>query len=1799
MARRDVSRASGGGGFRRLRLRWVRAGLFGAAVVLLGGLACGDGPTEPPPLPPPPPPVATTVAVSPASAALSSIGETVQFAIEVRDQNGRAISRASVAWTSSDVAVAAVDASGLATAAGNGTATITATSGSASGTAAVTVEQTVASVAITPDSAVLLVGDTLRLSATAMDALGAEVEDAAVAWLSGDTLVATVDSSGLASAIARGAVKITAKSSGVEGRAQLVVAVAAPTMVAVTPDSVSLTALGDTSRLSAEVFDQVGRLMPGAAVVWSSADSTVATVDSAGLVRAERPGAAKVTASSGSASGSASVSVMQSASSVAVTPAEARIGPGDTLQLVVEAFDANGHVVAEAEFSWLSSDESVVTVDGSGLMRGVAEGTATITASAGDTEGASKITVVNPDRAALVALYEATDGPNWVNNDNWLTDVPLADWHGAWTDTFGRVVSLNLRSNGLIGPIPPELGSLASLAELNLWDNRLTGPIPPELGGLANLTHLNLWENGLTGPIPPELGGLANLTRLNLWENGLIGPIPPELGSLASLAELNLWDNRLAGPIPPELGGLANLTQLNLWENGFTGPIPPELGGLANLTNLNLSGNDLSGAIPPELGSLANLTHLNLWKNGLSGAIPLELGGLANLTNLDLSANGLSGAIPRELGGLASLDWLALGSNALGGAIPPELGGLANLRLLVLSDNDLSGQIPPELGGLTNLRSLGLRDTYLSGPIPLELVELAGLRALGLADTDVCVPGVVRFVRWIDGLGSFDGSYCNEVDEAVLESLYESAGGQDWPKSGGWLGGPALEEWHGVDVDPMGRVLTLDLAGNGLVGGLPSILGRLTELTELRIGENGGLAGRLPVSLTRLSLSVLHYAGTDLCSPADDSFRTWLGGVASHEGTGVECAPVVDRDILFDLYRTTGGPSWVNSDNWLTDAPLVEWWGVETDASGRVVSLDLGSNGLSGPLPAELVSLANVIHLDVSGNAVFGPIPPELGGLTSLSRLDLASNDLSGPIPPELGSLANLRSLGLRDNGLSGPIPPELGGLANLTGLDLASNGLSGPIPPELGSLASLRSLGLRDNGLSGPIPPELGDLADLEVLSLGRNKLTGPIPPELGNLDNLLYLHLRHNDLSGPIPPELGGLASLSGLVLSDNNLTGPIPAELGGLPSLRSLVLWNNDLSGPIPPELGGLTNLSGLHLDRNSISGPVPPELSGLANLRWLHLGGNGILGPVPPELGDLARLETLSLPDNDLSGSLPAELGRLAALTELDVAGNAALSGPLPASLANLRDLETLNVHGTGLCAPGGDADIQVWLARVPEAWVASCAPAAAYLVQAVQSREFPVPLVAGEEALLRVFVTAARESDAGMPPVRARFHLNGTETYVIDIAGSSVPIPTEVDEGDMSRSANAAIPGDVVRPGLEIVIEVDAEGTLDPALGVTERIPATGRLPVDVREMPPFDLTVIPFLWASEPDSSVIGFAEDMASDPGGHELLAATRTLLPVADLAVTAHAPVMTSSRSGFDVLRETEVVQALERGVGHHMGLMADFSGALAGVALVGGRASASVPDGDVIAHEFGHNMNLGHAPCGRAPDPDPRYPYPSGSIGAWGYDFPGEYEVRRGGEPVRPGTADMMGYCDPRWVSDYHFARALRFRLADEGAPAAVVRSILVWGGVDDNGAPFLEPAFVVDAPPALPDSVGEHTAVGRTADGTQLFSLDFTMPEIADADGASAFAFVVPAEPGWASALASLKLTGPGGEATLDGDTNRPMAILRDLRSGEVRGFIRDLSPAVAASGDLATALSSEPGLEALFSRGIPDPTAWRR
>ena len=907
-------------------------------------------------------------------------------------------------------------------------------------------------------------------------------------------------------------------------------------------------------------------------------------------------------------------------------------------------------------------------------------------------------------------------------------------------------------------------------------------------------------------------------------------------------------------------------------------------------------------------------------------------------------------------------------------------------------------------------------------------------------------------------------------DREPLLELYDTTSGWDWTADDNWGTDAPLGDWYGVEANAEGRVVALLLSENGLRGELPESLGDLELLTELRVDGNA-LTGPLPISLAQLGIRELHYGGTMLCTLSDEGFREWLAAIPSREGEELACNE--ERADLAVLYEALGGPNWRNSTNWLTDAPLDTWWGIQLDDSGRV------------------------------------------------------------------------------------------------SGIHLYSNGLSGRIPSRIGRFPHLRVLRFDGNQVTGPIPPELGDLTELRRLELNANDLRGTIPPELGQLENLERLFLYENQLVGGLPPELGSLVEL------------------------RLLWAWTTLLEGPIPTELGALTRLEWLDLSGNRLEGPLPPELGELTRLRYLDLNRNRLSGPLPPELGQLVRLEQLSLADNMLAGSLPPELGRIGRLDQLHLQNNSELSGSIPETFTAL-GLEEFLTGGTGLCAPDAPA-FRTWLESILKRRVRRCGSAgaaAAYLTQAVQSRDFPVPLVAWERALLRVFITSEQQTTATIPPVRATFYLRGVERYVADIPAGASAIPTEVQEGELELSANAEIPGNVIRPGLEMVVEIDPHGTLDPGLGVARRIPETGRTALDVRAMPALELTFIPFVWTGDNDVAARALVAEIHP---GHEILWQTNNLLPVGAFETTKHGPVTLDFNDAFAVLSQVSRIRTIEGGSGHWQGLMPDLEGA-AGVAWIGRKTSVSELSESTIAHELGHNFNLRHADCGNAPGPDPTFPWPNAAIGAWGYD------PREEGSLVPPHWADLMSYCPPEWISDYYFANSLRYRLADEGTPTrvpgAATRTLLISGFIAADGTPRLDPTFVIEAPPAVPTSSGPYELRGRRADGSDLFSLSFDVPEMADGDGSSGFVYALPVEEAWPAELASLSLTGPGGSVEMTEGSEPPLAILRDPETGEVRAVFRDL-PAGPLAVSAAAERAPEPGLEVMISSGLPDMAAWRR
>ena len=337
----------------------------------------------------------SAVSVAPTAATIL-VGATTQLQATTTDSIGNVLTGRTVTWASNNSAVT-VGGTGLATGAGTGSATITATSEGKSGTATITVTNVpVATVTVAPTSANLQTGQTVQLTATARDASGNVLSGRVITWSSSSLSVASVNGSGLVTGAGAGSATITATSEGQSGTSGVTVTFVPVASVTVNPASASVQ-VGQTVQLSATPRDANGNALPGRTVTWASTNTTVATVNGQGLVTAKVVGSATITATSEGQSGSAAITVTAApVATVTVSPAAAAVQPGQTVQLTATTKDANGNILTGRTVTWASNSNPAATVSSSGLVTGVATGTALITATSEGQSGGAAIAVGTP-----------------------------------------------------------------------------------------------------------------------------------------------------------------------------------------------------------------------------------------------------------------------------------------------------------------------------------------------------------------------------------------------------------------------------------------------------------------------------------------------------------------------------------------------------------------------------------------------------------------------------------------------------------------------------------------------------------------------------------------------------------------------------------------------------------------------------------------------------------------------------------------------------------------------------------------------------------------------------------------------------------------------------------------------------------------------------------------------------------------------------------------------------------------------------------------------------------------------------------------------------------------------------------------------------------------------------------------------------------------------------------------------------------------------------------------------------------
>ncbi|XP_073138553.1 receptor kinase-like protein Xa21 [Henckelia pumila] len=587
------------------------------------------------------------------------------------------------------------------------------------------------------------------------------------------------------------------------------------------------------------------------------------------------------------------------------------------------------------------------------------------------------------DFSALLAFKNAiVDDPlGALRSWNETVHDHFCDWEGILCSKRhrGRVVSINLRSQGLVGSLSPHLGNLSFLREFILQNNSFYGKIPEEFGRLRRLQFLELSNNSLGGEIPRNLSMCSNLDYLNLIDNNLTGIIIPELGSLFKLKVLGLAKNNLSGNIPQFIGNLTNLVKLSLTFCGLHGEIPESIVHLRSLWFINLSNNRLIGEIPSGLYNVSTITYFAMSYNRLRGNIPWDIGfTLANLQNFHLEANEFDGPIPLSLSNASFLEVISLFSNKFTGQNLKYFNRLPSLQELLIYSNSMQGDINfiSSLTNCSNLIVLDVSFNLFSGSMPESMANLSS--QLAYLDLEQ-----------------------NQIHGVIPRGIQNLIGLIDFFLAGNFLEGPI--PWG---MGKLSKAQLIDLKTNELTNEIPSSLGNLTLLSIVDFSDNN-LGGKIPQTLTNLT-NLLYL---------DLSFNKFDGEIPRR------ISSFSSISISFNL-----------AHNAFTGSIPIE-----VGSLHNLLELDLSHNRLTGVIPSTLGNCIVLGRLHLENNSLQGQIPLEIGDLKGLEDLDLSQNNLSGPIPTSLGNELKLKNLNLSFNRLQGEVPTQ-GVFQNKTAISLEGN---------------------------------------------------------------------------------------------------------------------------------------------------------------------------------------------------------------------------------------------------------------------------------------------------------------------------------------------------------------------------------------------------------------------------------------------------------------------------------------------------------------------------------------------------------------------------------------------------------------------------------------------------------------------------------------------------------------------------------------------------------------------------------------
>ena len=445
---------------------------------------------------------------------------------------------------------------------------------------------TLKSITVSPATANVAVGATQQFAVNGVYSDGkTKAVTTGVTWTSSTTTVATINTSGLATAVADGSTTITATIGKYKATANLTVITKALTGIQVTPASASI-GVGTTQQYAATANYNDGTTTDvTASATWSSSATATATISATGLASGVAAGTSTISATFETVSGTAILTVTDNAmTGIVVTPATASIPAGATQAFTATAQYADGTTQnVTADVTWTSSDTAVATIAATGTATGVAEGTATITAAHSGLTGTATLTVTEAEITELQITPATEDaivgGPNVeftataIYSDG--TSVDVTDT-ATWSSSDDAIATIDAGAATAVAAgtatITAEFDGETDTAELTVTDAVLdsivvtpaTASIPA--GTTQQFTAVGYYNNGTSLDISATASWVSSATTVATVDAGLASgvaagtsTITATLAGVSGSAELTVTDVVLSSiQITPAVASIAD-----------------------------------------------------------------------------------------------------------------------------------------------------------------------------------------------------------------------------------------------------------------------------------------------------------------------------------------------------------------------------------------------------------------------------------------------------------------------------------------------------------------------------------------------------------------------------------------------------------------------------------------------------------------------------------------------------------------------------------------------------------------------------------------------------------------------------------------------------------------------------------------------------------------------------------------------------------------------------------------------------------------------------------------------------------------------------------------------------------------------------------------------------------------------------------------------------------------------------------------------------------------------------------------